>query len=961
MVTVMRLRMRVLGAIAVDDAPVRSARVRRLLAVLALDPGRVVAADRLVDDVWPDRPPAHGEAALHSAVARARRVVGDGVLLARPPGYVLDLPPDALDAGVAADLRERARSVDPVRAAALLDEALALWRGPPLAEFADEEPFRPVAARLAELRADTEDARARADLDLGRPEAAVARLEEIVAAAPFRERRRELLVEALHRAGRSADALAAVAAYRRLVADELGLDPGPELRRLEAVVLAGVPAPSGGAANGPFAASGAANGAFAADPAPMVGRDAALAGVLGVLGSGPVTLVGPGGVGKTTLARHVAAASTAPDGVVVAELATVSRGDEVAAAVVAAVGAPGASAGDADPADRVAAVLRGRRLLLVLDNAEHVVDAVAALVTTLAGACPTVAVLTTSREPLGVPGERVRPVPPLDEAAAVALFAERAGAADPAFAVSDANRAAVAEACRRLDRLPLALELAAARMRVLSPAELVAGLPAHLRILRSPHRVADRRHRTLHAVVAWSYRLLDERERALLDRLGVFAGDFTLGAARAVAGEDADAVLADLVDKSLVTASVDHARPGPSRYALLETVRAFARERLAERGETATLRRRHAEEALGFLRRTGSPAGPDAARRLAAVEAEWDELRAAVAWASTEDPALAAALVAALVDVGEVRMTPELFAWAEALLAGGADLGGSRAMVHAVAAEGARFAGDLARAEEHVAAGRRALSDGDRAASVLAYLQSEVAGFAGRGAESARAAADAERLATAVGDERVRVLAACCRVLAVAYDGDHDAALAEADALDVAVRDAGDTLMRPWSVYVRGEVRVERDPTTALELVEDAVRRARAVGEQYALGVALVTVTSLRARRGDVAAAARAAAESLEHWRGTGNRTHQWVGLRAVVELLGQAGRDDAAAELLGGLAARRSGGAVFGADAARLADLGVTLRARLGDAAADRAARRGAARDDDGLVDLARGALARL
>ncbi|GLZ46010.1 SARP family transcriptional regulator [Actinomycetospora sp. NBRC 106375] len=955
------MRLRVLGAIAVDDAPVRSARVRRLLAVLALDPGRVVAADRLVEHVWPGRPPAHGEAALHSAVARARRVLGDGVLLTRPPGYVLDLPPGALDAGVAADLRERARSVDPARAAAVLDEALALWRGPPLAEFADEDPFRPVAARLAELHADTEDARARADLDLGRPEAAVARLEELVAAAPFRERRRELLVEALHRAGRGADALAAVAAYRRLVADELGLDPGPELRRLEAVVLAGTPAPVD-AANAPFAALEAANGAFAAHPAPMVGRETALAGVLGVLGDGPVTLIGPGGVGKTTLARHVAAASTAPDGVVVAELATVSRGDEVAAAVVAAVGAPGASTGGAGPDDRVAAVLRGRRVLLLLDNAEHVVDAVAALVTTLAAACPTVAVLTTSREPLGVPGERVRPVPPLDEAAAVALFAERAGAADPTFAVSDANRAAVTEACRRLDRLPLALELAAARMRVLSPAELVAGLPAHLRILRSPHRVADRRHRTLHAVVAWSYRLLDDRERALLDRLGVFAGDFTLGAARAVAGEDADAVLADLVDKSLVTASVDHTRPGPSRYALLETVRAFARERLAERGETATLRRRHAEEALGFLRRTGPPAGPDAARRLAAVEAEWDELRAAVAWASTEDPALAGALVAALVDVGEVRMTPELFAWAEALLAGGADLGRSRAMVHAVAAEGARFAGDLARAEEHVAAGRRALCDGhDRAAAVLAYLQSEVAGFAGRGAESARAAAEAERLAAAAGDERVRVLAACCRVLAAAYEGDHDATLAEADALDVAVRDTGDTLMRPWSVYVRGEVRVERDPTTALELVEDAVRRARAVGEQYALGVALVTVTSLRARRGDVAAAARAAAESLEHWRGTGNRTHQWVGLRAVVDLLGQAGHDALAAELLGGLVARRSGGAVFGADALRLADLGATLRARLGATEAGRAERRGAARDDEGLVDLAREALARL
>lgn len=974
------MRLRVLGTIAVDDAPVRSGRVRRLLAVLALDPGRVVGVDRLVDDVWPGEAPVHGEAALHSLVARARRVLGAAALATRPPGYALELAADDLDATAAAGLHQRARGeVDAHARASLLDEALALWHGPAFAEFADEEPFRPVAVRLEELRRELEDARAQTDLDLGRPGDAVARLEVLVAAEPLRERRRELLVDALHRAGRPGDALAAVAAHRRVLADELGLDPGPAIRELEARVLAGEPAPTSRpppapappappapaeAANAPSAASTRANGAFAppdASPGPalpaMIGRGSALAGVTGALGDGPVTLVGPGGVGKTTLARHVAASvgGSFPDGVVVAELATVATGDEVAPAVVAAVGAPGASGADAR--ERVPAVLRGRRVLLVLDNAEHVVDAVAELVERLAATCPTVTVLATSREPLGVPGERVRPLPPLADDAAVALFAERASAADPTFAVTDVNRDAVTEVCRRLDRLPLALELAAARMRVVSPAELAADLPVHRRFLRSPHRGGTSRHRTLHDVVDWSYRLLEERERTVLDRLGVFAGSFTRAAARAITDEpDLDAVLAALVDKSLVTASVDHAHPGPTRYALLETVRAHVRERLDEAGETAAVRRRHAEEARGFLRRTGRLAGPDADRRLAAVLAEWDELRAAVAWSSAHDPALAADLVAALVDVGEVRMTPELFAWADALLAAEVDLGTSTPWVHAVAAEGARFAGDLDRAQEHVAAGRRALAaPGDPAAAVLAFLHSEVAGFAGRGAESAEAATAAERLAVAAGDHRLRALAICCRLLAVAYDGDHDGAVAEADALDAAVRDSGDPLLRPWSVYARGEVRVERDPAAALDLVEEAVRLARAVGEQYALGVALVTVTSLRTRQGDVPGAARAAAESLEHWRGTGNRTHLWVGLRAVVELLAQAGRDDVAAELLGGLAARRSGGALFGADAARLAALRDDLAARLGAEALDRAERRGAARDDDGLVDLAR------
>ncbi|MFC5137147.1 BTAD domain-containing putative transcriptional regulator [Actinomycetospora rhizophila] len=945
---------RVLGAIAVGDAPVRSARVRRLLAVLALEPGRVVTVDRLVAHVWPDDPPAHGEAALHSAVARARRVLGDGVLRTEPPGYVLDLPAEALDATLAVALRDRARAGG---GADLLDEALALWRGPAFAEFADEEPFRPVAARLGELRADLEDARAQADLDLGRPADAVARLEELVAAAPFRERRRELLVEALHRAGRAGDALAAVAAHRRLLADELGLDPGEGMRRLEALVLAGSPAPEVVAANAPFAASSATNGAFAASPGPaLLGRETAIAGVTAAIGDGPVTLVGPGGVGKTTLARHVAAAlaGTFADGVVVAELATVTTGAEVAPAVVAAVDAPGASG--TDPRDRVHAVLRGRRLLLVLDNAEHVVDAVAALVTGLGAACPTVAVLATSREPLGVPGERVRPVPPLAQDAAVALFAERAAAADPAFALSELNREAVTEVCRRLDRLPLALELAAARMRVLSPAELAADLPLHRRFLRSPHRGADQRHRTLHAVVDWSYRLLDPREQAVLARLGVFAGSFTLAAARAVADDpDLDGVLADLVDKSLVTASVDHARDGPSRYALLETVRAYVRERLDEAGGTAAVRRRHADHVLALLARDGALLGPDAARRLAAVAAEWDEVRAAVAWTTDHDPAHAAAIVARLIDVAEVRMTPEIFAWADALLARGADLGTAAAGVHAVAASGARFAGDLDRAEQQVAAGTGVAGPDDPATPALTFLRAELDLFAGRAAASARAAAEAERSPTL----RVGAMAVFTRLLAVAYGGDTAAAVAEADALDVAVREAGDPLLVPWSAYVAGEVRADTDPATALDLLEDAVRLAREAGEQYALGVALVTVTSLRARAGDTAAAARSALASLEHWRGTGNRTHQWVGLRGVAELLADDGRDALAAELLGGLVARRSGGPLFGADAARLATLRDALAARLGDDALARAERRGAARDDDGLVDLAREALA--
>ena len=958
------MRLRVLGTIAVDGEPVRSPKVRRLLAVLAARHGDVVPADRLVDEVWPDDAPAHADAALHSLVARARAVLGDGALLTRPPGYALDLPTDATRFVALAE--QAGGTPEP---AALLDEALALWRGPAFAEFADDDPLRPEAARLEEMRALAEEARVQADLALDRPEAAVARLDPLVAAAPFRERRRELLVDALARAGRAADALAAVASYRRLLADELGLDPGAELRRLEAAVLAGdVRGARGVAARASLGALDAAKDALASPPrarAGLVGRETALAEITAGLraGPGPLTLVGPGGVGKTALARHVADsfAPSCPDGVVVAELATLSDGDEVAAAVVAAVGAPGGSAPERDLADRVVDVLRGRRLLLVLDNCEHVVDTAAALLETVTAACPTVTVLATSREPLGVTGERVRPVPPLAEPDAVALFVARGGAASPDFALTDDNRAAVVDVCRRLDRLPLALELAAARMRVLSAAELAADLPAHLRALRSPRRSGEPRHRTLHAVVDWSYRLLDPDERALLDRLSVFAGGFTLAAARAVAGPETDLVLADLVDKSLVTATVDHTRPGPSRYALLETVRAYARERLAERGETAVLRRRHAEQALVFLRGVGSLAGPESAARLATIEAGWDELRAAVGWATEHDPALAAALVARLVDHAEARMTPEVFGWADRLLDGGADLGTAAPTVHAVAAAGARFAGDLARAGRHLDAGV-ALLDGpdDLRGRHLAYLRAECALFAGQVDDSAVAAVEALRLADAAGDERVRGLAGATDALAAAYAGDLGVGIARADALDARRRAHGDPLLAPWTLYIAGEVRADSDPPRALALIEEALDAARATGERYALGVALVTATSLRARLGDHPGAARSATETLEHWRGTGNRTHQWVGLRQVVELLTARGDDHAAAELLGGLAARRSGGTLFGADAARFAELRTLLAVRIGDAAARAAEDRGAARDDDGLVDLARGALRR-
>ncbi|PVZ11161.1 BTAD domain-containing putative transcriptional regulator [Actinomycetospora cinnamomea] len=973
------MRLRVLGAVAVDDRPVRSARVRRLLALLAVRPGEVHAADQLVEHVWPAEPPRHADAALHSLVSRARGVIGEDALLTRPPGYLLQLADADLDTTLFVRLVERARAADgPAEAAVLLDEALALWRGPAFAEFADEDPVRPEAVRLTELRASAEDERVVADLDLGRPEAAVARLDPMIAAEPFRERRRELLVGALHRAGRAADALAAVAAYRRTLADELGLDPGPELARLEAAVLAGTPEPEPPPVPGPRPSPDPAPrfpSSRPADPGELVGRDEALASLAEALRAarGPVTLVGPGGVGKTSLARRVLASvdELRADGSVVAELATVRDDAEVAPLVAAALLAErtsGAPAPQEDARRQVLDALHGRRFLLVLDNAEHVAGGTAALVEAVTEHCPGTTVLVTSREPLGVTGEQVCPVVPLETDAAVALFARRAAAASPGFVLTPGNTALVAEACRRLDRLPLALELAAARMRALSPAELVERLPSQLRLLRSPRRVAERRHRTLHAVVDWSYQLLSPGEQALLDRWSVFAGSFTLPAAEAVAGpadgpeEDPDGVLADLVDRCLVVATLDP-DGGPTRYCLLETVRAYARERLEARGEADEARDRHARWAARFVAATGELNGRDTDRRMRAIAGEWNELRAAVDHAAHADLPLAATIVAGLVHYADVAMPPEAFGWAERLLAAApepAAVGPDGATVFAVAAAGARFGGDLDRAGALLERATALLAGpDDPQARHVAFVRGECELLAGRIDASAAAGHELARLGRAAGDDRAVALALSNLALVAAYAGDGAAAIRQADALQRWCTELGDPLLAPWASYAAGEVRTETDPDAALALVEEGLRLARDVGDRYALGVALVTAASLRARRGDPVAAARLATETLEHWRGAGNRTHQWVGLRHVVELLARVERDEEAAELLGGLAARRTGGQAYGADARRLSDLREQLVRRAGDAVVAAAEARGAALADDALVDLARARLA--
>ncbi|WP_433204083.1 BTAD domain-containing putative transcriptional regulator [Nocardia sp. CA-107356] len=649
------------------------ARLRALLVALALEPGRVVPKATLVDWIWGEQPPSDAANSLQALVSRLRRVLPDGSLDGQAGGYRLTVESEAVDAVRFEKLLDQARGGSDAHQADLLREALDLWRGALLQDVGvqDSPAFDTVITRLEGLRLAAMEDRYEAEIRLGRSTELITELTELVARHPVRERLVAALMRALGAAGRGTEALTVYQSAREALADELGVDPSPELSALHVALLRGEV--------GARAEDRRTN--LRGELTNFVGKYADIAVVRELIANHRLTtLTGPGGSGKTRLAVETARTllDDLPDGAWLVELASVGASGDVAQSALAALGLRDAllgSAPNAEPIDRLIAALRERETLLILDNCEHVIEAAAAFAHRMLGECQRLRILATSREPLGITGEALWRVVPLtlptedadsgeiESSPAVQLLRDRAGAVRKDLTADAHTLSTMARVCRALDGIPLAIELAAARLRTMSLDQLADRLDDRFRLLTGGSRTAIPQHRTLRAVVDWSWELLTDAERMVLRRLSMFSGGASLEAAEQVCADTAGGpegqgdgknvaveqwevleLLTALTEKSLLLTAED---TGP-RYRMLDTIKQYARDRLAESGETDQARRAH----LAYFTGLAETAEPQLRRAeqlawLATLDAEHDNIAVAMRGALAADDAAGAMRLAA--------------------------------------------------------------------------------------------------------------------------------------------------------------------------------------------------------------------------------------------------------------------------------------------------------------------------
>ncbi|MGN6171823.1 MAG: BTAD domain-containing putative transcriptional regulator, partial [Streptosporangiaceae bacterium] len=853
------MQFRILGPVTVMDEdatplPLGPPRQQALLAALLLHRGEPMPVDRLITLLWGDAAPASAATIVHGSVAGLRRALEpagppgrDRLLVTQASGYALRVAAEQIDAarfeGLVAEGRSLVRD-DPRRASELLAQALSLWHGPALAGVS--APFAIDAAdRLGELRLEALEARAGADLALGRHADLVGELGELVKQHPLRERLWAQLMVALYQCGRQSDALAAYQAARRLLAEELGVQPGPELESVQHAVLRQHPSldPPGAARTRP------------ALPRPLgefVGRQRESGQLAEMLDRHRlVSLVGAAGVGKSRLAVEVARSVTGryPGGTWFVELSTLTAAELVPQAVADALGVraePGVRL-----ADTVTAALARRKALLILDNCEHLLPACRSLAETLVTASVELRVLAASRQNLGISGEAIFPLPPLpvpgpgdpwEQAAASAvvwLFGARAASARPGFRVTEANIGLVRDICHRLDGIPLAIELAASRVAALPLRDIADRLDHQFRLLDARATASPGRHGGLDTAIQWSYDLLSEPEQLLFERLSVFAGGFTLDDAEAVAGDarlparGVAAHLSALVSQSLV--QLEEIYPERGRYRVLEPLRQYAQGRLSERGEAAATAERHARHRLVLIE-AAEPLFYQAGSMpwLERIRAENENLRGALQWAFGPD--------------GDSQLGARM----AALLWHPWDLAGARA-------EGLHW----------IDAGLQATgaSEPERRMRLLAAATLLRLGL-GEINTARELATEQLGLARAHGDRRWEG-DALTRAGVIAWTrGDLPAATIHLEQAADALRAAQDRWRE--SIALAHLARVQRDARelpAAQATAEGALAAARLVGEDTALGFALDVLGSVLHQRGRSDQAGELVAEALTHYR----------------------------------------------------------------------------------------------
>ena len=910
-----------------------------VLAALCLDPGATVAADGLAELIWADDLPENWVGALQSHVSRLRRELPDDVeLLADGVGYRLAGAGTAdIDAVELAAAHRRAVDSSSVEdQLESCESGLSVWNGVPFQDL-DDAAALAERSRLSELAAGLREMKIDALVALGRRREAIAELESIRSSDPLRERTAGQLMHVLMAEGRISDALAAYADLKSNLVEELGLDPSPELRELrDSIVMETYVSPLAPGGKDLASAGRTETPAPSSTATPLddlVGRDDEIERLLGLLRApGLVTLVGPGGVGKTRLAFSVAHPGVAGfDRVDVVELAQVADDSAVGEAVASEMGIPAQSGLDAPT--RVATALGSRDRLLVLDNCEHVIDAAAGFVDRLSRLGGPVHVLATSREPLNVHGESVVRLQPLGTGDAMDLLVRRIEDRGTACPTGAAAGELLRRVARAVDRLPLGIELAAAHCDTMTLEEIADAVVEPLELLSRGRRTAETRHRSLRALVEWSVRDLDDLQREVFSCAAAFAGPFTAGALSTVTGRcrvETRQALADLVDRSLVASGEGPA--GRMLHSMMATVRAYAREMLAASEEEHLVEERHAQWVMELVEPWAADLrGWREAERMHLVDTHLADLRVAHRrFVDRGDAERSVLFAASLHHMATYRMHAELFAWIgeTAERFGDADVPGTEAVL-ASAAVGAWATGAMQRsahlAQRAAAVNTSSLGRGIGSVEVLADL----AGFDGDNDEAIRLFDEGLAVARADGNECREFSDLADGAIHHAYGDDLDSAQRNITAARELLGPDGPRAAHAWVDYVEGEALAEQDAHAALVCLRRAVDGATATSSDFIVGVARLTLAGLETRVGSLDAAASDLAALLRHWRSAGAHLQQWITLRSVLSFLVARGDHVTAARTLGVLTSDRNLAEITGPDAARLAEARHLLTSR--------------------------------